>query len=98
MHTNESLPAAEGGPSISPAVEPGSPAQVPPAPIPTVKLARVVDEEDDSFALEYENTLGKKNVMRLDAFSYEQAVREAKSFLEISADGRDTDGAQWDLE
>jgi hypothetical protein len=98
MHTNESLPAVEGGPSVPPAVEPGSVIQAPPAPIPTVKLARVVDEEDDSFALEYENTLGKKNVMRLEAFSYEQAVREAKSFLEISADGRDANGIHWDLE
>jgi hypothetical protein len=30
--------------------------------------------------------------------TYEQAVREAKSYLEISEDDRDSEGAQWDFE
>jgi len=62
-----------------------------------VKLARVVDEED-GFGLEYDNNLGEKNVMRLEGATYAQALREAKFFLEISSDGRDTDGTSWDLE
>ena len=61
------------------------------------KLARVVEEED-SFGLEYDNTLGKKNFMRLEGSTYERALREAKSFLEINEEGRDVDGTSWDLE
>ena len=64
---------------------------------PSVKMARVVDQ-DDGFGLEYDNTLGKKNVMRLEASSYEQALREAKSFLEIDSDGHDAHGVIWDIE
>jgi hypothetical protein len=63
-----------------------------------MKIARILDENDGRFGLEYENTLGKKNTMRLEAFSYESAVREAKSFLGINPDDRDADGAQWDIE
>jgi hypothetical protein len=29
-------------------------------------IAIIVDEEDDSFGLEYDNKLGKRNFMRLD--------------------------------
>jgi hypothetical protein len=61
-------------------------------------LARVVDEEPDGFRLEYDNSHGKQNVMRLEAGTYEQAIREAKTFLGIDADGRDVDGTLWDLE
>jgi hypothetical protein len=61
-------------------------------------MARVMDEDPDGFRLEYDNTLGKKNVMRLEAFTYEQAVCEAKSFLGINAEDRDMDGTLWDIE
>ena len=63
-----------------------------------MKIARILDEDDGTFGLEYDNTLGKKNTMRLDAVSYENAVREAKSFLGINADDRDADGAEWNIE
>ena len=64
----------------------------------SMKIARIVDEDGGVFGLEYDNTLGKKNTMRLDAFTYESAIREAKSFLGINTDDRDADGTQWDIE
>jgi hypothetical protein len=64
----------------------------------SANMARVVDEDPDGFRLEYDNTLGKKNVMRLEALTYERAIREAKSFLGIDAGDRDLDGTLWDLE
>ena len=63
-----------------------------------MKIARILDEADGAFGLEYDNTLGKKNQMRLYATNCEAAVREAKRFLEIGPDGRDAEGAEWDLE
>lgn len=63
-----------------------------------MKIGRILEEEDGRFGLEYDNTLGKKNTMRLEAFSYENAIREAKSFLGINPDDRDADGTQWDIE
>lgn len=70
-----------------------------PAPRPPImKIARILDQENGGFQLEYDNTLGKKNTMRLDAVTYEHAVREAKSFLGIKPNDCDADGAQWDIE
>ena len=63
-----------------------------------MKLATIVDQDDGEFALEYENTLGAKNRMRLDALSYERAIREARSFLEIDENNLDGDGALWQVE
>jgi hypothetical protein len=63
-----------------------------------VKIARILDEENGGFGLEYDNTLGKKHTMRLDASTYENALREARSFLGINADDCDADGSQWDVE
>ncbi|MBC8095084.1 MAG: hypothetical protein H7Y43_04660 [Akkermansiaceae bacterium] len=63
-----------------------------------MKIARILDQEGGSFGLEYDNTLGKKHVMRLDAATYENALREARSFLEINANDHDADGNQWDIE
>ena len=63
-----------------------------------MKIARILDEDNGAFGLEYDNTLGKKNMMRLDALTYENAVREAKSFLGINADNHDADGMAWDIE
>ena len=63
-----------------------------------MKTARILDEEDDSFGLEYDNTLGQKNTMRLDAATYERAVKEAKSFLGINLENVDDDGDSWEIE
>jgi hypothetical protein len=63
-----------------------------------MKLATILDEDDGMFGLEYENTLGTKNLMRLDAVSYDRAIREAKSFLEIDEDNLDGDGMLWQVE
>jgi hypothetical protein len=63
-----------------------------------MKTARILDEEDDSFSLEYDNNLGQKNTMRLDAPTYERAVREARSFLGITPQSVDEDGTQWEIE
>ncbi len=75
-------------------------AHVPPvAPEPAlVKVGRILDEEDGAFGLEYDNTLGEKNTMRLDALTYDGAVREARSFLGIREDDHDEDGDRWAIE
>jgi hypothetical protein len=62
-----------------------------------MKVATILGEENSDFTLEYDNTLGKRNVMRLDAATYESAVREAKAFLGINADDRDADGTLWEI-
>jgi hypothetical protein len=64
----------------------------------SLKIARIVDGADGAFGLEYDNTLGKKNTMRLEASTYERALREAKRFLEIDAEDHDADGTSWDIE
>ena len=63
-----------------------------------MKFARIVDREDGAFALEYDNTLGKKNTMHLEALTYENAIREAKSFLGITPQNQDADGTLWEIE
>jgi hypothetical protein len=63
-----------------------------------MKNARILDEEDDSFTLEYDNNLGQRNSMRLEAGTYEKAVREAKSFLGINPENLDGDGTVWEIE
>ena len=63
-----------------------------------MKFGRILDEEGGSFSLEYDNTLGKKLTMRLDAVSYERALREAKSYLGIDAESQDAAGDEWHLE
>ena len=63
-----------------------------------MKTAKILDREPDAFDLEYDNTQGKRNMMRLDALSYEEAIREAKSFLGINEDNFDEDRIQWEVE
>ena len=63
-----------------------------------MKIARILDEAGGKFRLEYENTRGHKQNMSLDAMTYEQALREARSYLEIGEEGRDSEGAEWDIE
>ena len=63
-----------------------------------MKCATILDQAAGQFALEYDNTLGRKNQMRLDAATYENALREARSFLGISDDDCDEAGDQWAIE
>jgi hypothetical protein len=60
------------------------------------KTARILDEDNNGFfGLEYDNDRGTKNTMRLEASTYERAIREAKVFLEINGNDRDEDGNEW---
>jgi hypothetical protein len=63
-----------------------------------VKFGKILDEEGGCFALEYDDTRGQKNRMRLDAYTYEGAIREARSYLGIQEDDRDEDGDLWAVE
>ena len=63
-----------------------------------MKVAQILDQAGGTFGLEYDNTLGKKNTMRLDAINYDSALREAKSFLGIKVDDHDADGTEWHIE
>jgi hypothetical protein len=63
-----------------------------------MKIARIQDEPGGTFRLEYEDTRGRKQNTRLEAMTYEQALREARSYLEIGEEGRDSEGAEWDIE
>jgi hypothetical protein len=63
-----------------------------------MNFARILDAENGGFTLEYDNTLGKRNTMRLEAITYENAIREAKSFLGIKNDDRDAEGTSWQVE
>jgi hypothetical protein len=63
-----------------------------------MKTARILDQEHGTFGLEYDDTRGTKNMMRLDALTYEKAIREAKSFLGINDDDHDEEGTLWMLE
>lgn len=62
------------------------------------KRGTILDQDGGSFGLEYDNTLGKKNMMRLDAKTYERAISEAKSFLGINEDNSDGDGNLWEID
>ena len=62
------------------------------------KCATVSEQESGVFTLEYDNTVGKKHSMRLDAGTYERALREARSYLGIDEDGLDEAGDQWVVE
>lgn len=63
-----------------------------------MKTGRILDQERGTFGLEYDNTQGKRNTMRLDALTYEKAIREAKSFLGIKEDDHDEDGTLWEIQ
>jgi hypothetical protein len=63
-----------------------------------MKTGRIMDQEHGAFGLEYDNTQGKKNTMRLDADSYEKALREARAFLGIRRDDHDEEGHLWAIE
>ena len=63
-----------------------------------MKIAKILDQAHDTFGLEYDDTRGTKNRMRLDALTYEKAIREAKSYLDINEDNLDPDGTLWEVE
>ena len=63
-----------------------------------MKIARILDEPGGTFRVEYDNALGNKQNTRLEAMTYDQALREARSYLEIGDDDRDSAGVQWDIE
>ena len=63
-----------------------------------MKRAKILDEENDTFGLEYDDTRGTKNRMRLDALTYEKAIQEAKLYLGINEDNKDADGTLWEVE
>ena len=63
-----------------------------------MKIARILDGPGGTFRLEYDDTRGRKQNTRLEAMTYEQALREARSYLEIGDDDRDSEGTQWDIE
>ena len=65
---------------------------------PSMNIARILDEGSGTFRLEYDNARGHKKNTSLDAMTYDQALREARGYLEIGEDNRDPDGAQWDIE
>ena len=64
---------------------------------PPVKTALILDEVPGAFRLQYEDTQGRKQTMRLDALTYEQALCEARSFLGIREDDRDEAGDRWTM-
>ena len=64
----------------------------------SMKIARILDEPGGTFRVEYDNARGHKQTTRLEAMTYEQALREARSYLEIGDDDRDSEGTQWDIE
>ena len=49
------------------------------------------------FTLEYDTTIGTKHTMRLEATTYERAIREAKSFLGINENDCDEHGETWEV-
>ena len=63
-----------------------------------MKTARILDEENDTFGLEYDDTRGTKNRMRLESLTYEKAIQEAKLYLGINEDNKDADGTLWEIE
>jgi hypothetical protein len=62
-----------------------------------VNRAIITDGDDGSFVVEYDNTIGTKNTMRLEATTYEEAVAEIKTFLGITGD-RDEAGNVWEID
>jgi hypothetical protein len=63
-----------------------------------MKTAQIMDQPGDRFGLEYDNTVGRKNTMRLDALTYEGALREARRFLGINGENLDADGNVWEIQ
>ena len=63
-----------------------------------MKIATINEDRVGVFTLDYEDTLGRPQQMRLDADDYEAALREARKYLSIDSKGKDNDGHEWLLE
>ena len=63
-----------------------------------MKSANINEDTLGEFILDYEDTLGRRIEMRLDASTYESALRQARSFLGIDETGHDPDGDLWVIE
>ena len=63
-----------------------------------MKIGKILDEALDTFGLEYDDTRGTKNRMRLDSLTYEKAIQEARLYLGINEDNQDPDGDLWEVE
>ncbi|HEU0011235.1 MAG TPA: hypothetical protein VFT34_15560 [Verrucomicrobiae bacterium] len=63
-----------------------------------MKRATILDEAGGVFGLEYDNTIGRKHTMRLEAATYEEALCEAREFLGIAENDQDEAGDQWTVE
>ena len=63
-----------------------------------MKIATILEQQFGAFGLEYDAAPGKKNTMRLDAATYESAIREARVFLGIKSDHYDAEGHLWELD
>jgi len=77
-------------PSLDENADPVAPIQDPP------KRAIILDQDDEAFGVEYDNTIGSRNTMRLEATTYEDAILEIKSFLGIT-ENRDEAGTLWEI-
>jgi len=62
-----------------------------------LKRAVIFDEDHEEFGVEYDNTIGTKNSMRLEATTYEDAILETKSFLGIT-ENHDEAGTRWEID
>ena len=63
----------------------------------SMKRAIILDQEDAAFGVEYDNTIGARNTMRLEATTYEGAILETKACLGIT-ENRDEDGTVWEID
>jgi hypothetical protein len=63
----------------------------------SMKRAIILDQEDEAYGVEYDNTIGTRNTMRLEATTYEDAILETKTFLGIT-ENRDADGTVWEID
>ena len=63
-----------------------------------MKRATIFDEAGGVFGVEYDNTIGRKHTMRLEAVTYEEALREARAFLGIADNDQDEAGDLWTVE
>jgi hypothetical protein len=63
-----------------------------------VKTGRILDQPRDTFCFEYDTLPGKKSMMRLEAVTYERAIKEARSYRGIKEDDRDEAGNVWLIE
>jgi hypothetical protein len=63
-----------------------------------MKRATILDTGYEMFGVEYDNTIGKTHTMRLEAATYDEALREARAYLGINENDRDEDGELWAIE